>query len=69
VLYELTVGNKIPETKQEWSTFALGVPAIALGVGMKDSTLGLGKKSMVLVPAWGLWARVMCPAPGCAVSS
>src|SRR6267142_7056446 len=32
VIYEAGIGNKMPATKQEWWTFALGVLALALGV-------------------------------------
>ncbi len=38
VIYEMSVGNKIPENKQEWAGFVLGVLAIALGVGQKDAS-------------------------------
>ncbi len=34
----MSVGNKIPENKQEWAGFVLGVLAIALGVGRKDAS-------------------------------
>lgn len=38
--YEMGVGNKIPETKQEWANAAFGVMALLLGLAAKDATTG-----------------------------
>ena len=45
VLYMAGVGNKLPETKQEWTALVLGVLALMLGVASKDATTGSRPKA------------------------